>query len=329
MNRKPNTIYVAMISYGKDSLAMLEAIKQLGYPLDRIVHTEVWATDTIPADLPPMTKFKGAADKIIKNLYGIEVERNCAMKKVYSHSVNAEREPLSEWHKLTYEDMFYHRLETGKFIGTIKGFPLQRGAWCNKLKTEKVDLQGYILSNIQKWSFKRKNLRFSYAERKLVYKRVKNSCTGFYFKHLKRGADINIVKYLGIASDEPKRINRHKDKTDVVLPLVDIGWNEEYCRQWCKENDLLSPIYTSATRGGCWFCHNQGVEQLRLLRKNYPEHWELLLKWDSDSPVTFHSDGHTVHDFDKRFSLEEVGAVPKDKKFRWWMIEQNQLSLFY
>lgn len=92
MNRKPNTIYVAMISYGKDSLAMLEAIKRLGYPLDRIVHTEVWATDTISADLPPMTKFKGAADKIIKNLYGIEVERICAMKKVCSHSVNVERE---------------------------------------------------------------------------------------------------------------------------------------------------------------------------------------------------------------------------------------------
>lgn len=92
MNRKPNTIYVAMISYGKDSLAMLEAIKQLGYPLDRIVHTEIWATDTIPADLPPMMKFKGVADSIIKNRYGIEVEHICAMKKVCSHSVNVERE---------------------------------------------------------------------------------------------------------------------------------------------------------------------------------------------------------------------------------------------
>lgn len=92
MNKKPNTIYVAMISYGKDSLAMLEAIKQLGYPLDRIVHTEVWATDTISADLPPMTKFKDVADEIIKNLYGIKVEHICAMKQVYSYSVNVERE---------------------------------------------------------------------------------------------------------------------------------------------------------------------------------------------------------------------------------------------
>ena len=31
---------------------------------------------------------------------------------------------------------------------------------------------------------------------------------------------------------------------------------EAYCRKWCEENDLLSPIYTTATRGVCWFCHN-------------------------------------------------------------------------
>ena len=43
---------VLSLSYGKDSLACLGAIEQLGLPLDRIVHVEVWETDTIPADLP-------------------------------------------------------------------------------------------------------------------------------------------------------------------------------------------------------------------------------------------------------------------------------------
>lgn len=100
-----------------------------------------------------------------------------------------------------------------------------------------------------------------------------------------------------------------------------------YCRQWCEENDLLSPIYTTATRGGCWFCHNQGVEQLRLLRKNYPELWTLMLKWDNDSPVTFHADGHTVHDFDRRFALEEMGLVPQTRKFRWSMLSDYKECL--
>lgn len=66
--------YIASLSYGKDSIAMLEAIKLLGLPLDRIVHAEVWATDTIPADLPPMVEFKAKADEIIRDRYGIEVE---------------------------------------------------------------------------------------------------------------------------------------------------------------------------------------------------------------------------------------------------------------
>ena len=94
------------------------------------------------------------------------------------------------------------------------------------------------------------------------------------------------------------------------------------CRKWCEDNDLLSPIYKTATRVGCWFCHNQGIDQLRLLRKNHPDLWALLLKWDIDSPVSFKPDGHTVHDFDKRFEAEEKGLVPADRKFRWNMIER-------
>ena len=84
---------------------------------------------------------------------------------------------------------------------------------------------------------------------------------------------------------------------------------------------MLSPIYTTATRVGCWFCHNQRVDQLRYLRKNYPDYWALMLKWDEDSPVTFHTDGHTVHDFDRRFELEDQGIIIPDKLFRWDMLD--------
>lgn len=100
------------------------------------------------------------------------------------------------------------------------------------------------------------------------------------------------------------------------------------CRKWCKDNDLLSPIYTQSARGGCWFCHNQGVNQLRLLRKSHPDLWALLLKWDIDSPVSFKPGGHTAHDFDIRFALEEVGLVPIGRKFRWNMIERYRKILF-
>lgn len=298
MIREPNTEYVLSLSYGKDSLACLEAIRQLGYPLDRIVHAEVWATDTIPADLPPMVEFKKKADQLILDRYGIAVEHVCASGAVERER---ERESLSEDDsirdsrqavRLTYESIFYR--PTRKFDGGARyyGFPMRKGNWCTDLKLRALRQNG---ANTARDTLKNE---FSNSARP-------------------QGAAINIVQYLGIAADEPERIRRHT-KPGTVLPLVDIGWNEAYCRQWCEENDLLSPIYTTSTRGGCWFCHNQSIGQLRLLRKNYPELWALLLKWDADSPVTFHPDGRTVADFDKRFQMEDDGLIKAgDKRFRW------------
>ena len=253
---------VLSLSYGKDSLACLGAIEQLGLPLDRIIHAEVWATDTNPADLPEMVEFKEKADAIIKDRYGIEVEH-----------ISSE---------VSYEEQFYkRRFNKKKEIDCIYGFPCIRGAWCNdRLKTG-------LLNKINKG----------------------NIC------------------YIGIASDEPNRFHNLTDEK--ISPLVEAGWTEDMCREWCIKNDLLSPIYTTATRGGCWFCHNQGISQLRLLRKNYPELWRLLLKWDTDSPVSFKPDGHTVHDFDLRFRIEDEGLIDPKATFRWSMLDDDlQYTIF-
>lgn len=129
-----------------------------------------------------------------------------------------------------------------------------------------------------------------------------------------------VIQYVGIAADEHERLKR-LDGISRVSPLAAVGWTEADAKEWCKKNDLLSPIYTSATRGGCWFCHNQGIDQLRLLRKNYPDLWAVLMRWDLDSPVPFHPNGRTVHDFDRRFYLEEQGVVPSDRKFRWKTVD--------
>lgn len=257
--------HILSLSYGKDSIACLGAIEKLGWPLDRIVHAEVWATDMIPADLPPMLEFKARADAIIKDRYGIEVEHLR--------------------HKLSYEEMFYRPICRGEKKGVTKGFPITTGSrgWCKNLK-----VMGKLSPN-------------------------------------------NAVSYVGIACDEPNRFHNLSDKKK--SPLVEAGWTEAMCREWCEKNDLLSPIYTTATRGGCWFCHNQGVNQLRLLRKNYPEYWALMLKWDSDSPVTFHpgrklldgtyEKGHTVHDYDRRFQLEDEGFIFPKERFRWSMLDEE------
>lgn len=96
--------HVLSLSYGKDSIACLAAIEKLGWPLDRIVHAEVWATDTIQADLPPMIEFKKKADAIIEKRWGIQVEHVFAIK-------NGE--------KLTYEKLFYRipKRKSGGVLG--------------------------------------------------------------------------------------------------------------------------------------------------------------------------------------------------------------------
>lgn len=252
--------YIASISYGKDSLAMLEVIHRNSLPLDRIVTVEVMATATIPADLPPMMEFKAKADEIIYKKYGIRVEHITAPK--------------------SYEDYFYYKCNGKKSrnAGKIYGFPLQKGNWCNSRL--KVD----VLDRIQK------------------------------------GA----ITYIGIAADEPSRF--HTLSETKRSPLVEYDWTESMCRDWCKANDLLSPIYTTALRGGCWFCHNQGINQLRKLRRNYPDLWALLLKWDKDSPVSFKGDGHTVRDFDKRFQMEEQAKVPIGRTFKWNLMEDKSMT---
>lgn len=248
---------ILSLSYGKDSLACLGAIEKLGWGLDRIVHAEIWATHTIPADLPPMIEFKEKADRIIQERYGITVEH---IKSDF-----------------TYEDVFYQTVSSDKSKnkGRIYGFPMIKGAWCNS------------------------RLKVS------VLNRIDKGC----------------ISYVGIASDEPKRFKVLDDLK--VSPLISAGWTEKNCLEWCKANDLISPIYETSMRGGCWFCHNQSVKQLRILRHNYPEYWGLLLKWDKVSPVTF-KPKHTVHDYDIRFQMEDKGIIiPDDRCFRWKSILDN------
>lgn len=216
-----DTQYILSLSYGKDSIACIEAIKQLGKPLDRIVHSEVWATQDISADLPPMVQFKRKADKIIKERYGIIVEHVCATKK--------------DGTKKTYEDVFYSipkRRYTDKYckLNSYRGFPMTKGAWCNdRLKTRVLDSIGSCggQPDIYGFPIRKGNWRTSIP---------KTSGTNAY---------LTTVKYLGIAADEPERIERHT-KPGIELPLVEIGWDEAYCRKWCEENDLLSPIYTDS-----------------------------------------------------------------------------------
>lgn len=239
--------YIASISYGKDSLAMLEVIHAFGYPLTQIVTVDVMATPTLSAYFKEVEEFRKRADEIILNRYGIPVTH---LK--------------SKW---TYGEEFYRvrintKLTKPENIGKIYGFPIMRGAWCNR---------NLKMNPIQKYKNK------------------------------------NQLWYIGYAADEKKLERQEKIKNcyDLrIYPLCNHGIRERECLKICEKIGLLSPVYSSSFRDGCWFCHNQSLQQLRLLRKNHPDKWNMLLAWDSDSPTKFKPDT-TVHDLELRFQLEE------------------------
>ena len=141
--RQPNTLYVASVSRGKDSTAMLRAIQLMGWPLDMIVAVDIWATDTIPAELPPMVAFKDEWDRKCFERFGVPVTRICATKKVDSSQfVNVERERERERERelrgrISYERYFYspHTYGNTRVFAPerdgIYGFPIRTGAWCN------------------------------------------------------------------------------------------------------------------------------------------------------------------------------------------------------
>lgn len=308
--------YIARISHGKDSMKMLDVIVSRGLPLDRITTTDVWATDTIRGEHPKMVAFKDRADEYIWRKYRIEVEHLCAMK-------NGE--------KVTYEKMFYHipkRKNAGGGLSQARdnpGLPDPVGSVV-PVRPQASSERTASRVSLHKSGAGARNSKSTIYGFPVSIRRTGNWCTKlktrvFSGSPAARGG-INIVEYLGIAADEPKRFRQLNDRKRA--PLVEFGIDEDLCGLYCQYEGVLAPSYETSCRDGCWMCHNQGVHSLRMLRKEYPELWALLMKWDTDSPVNFHPDGRTVHDFDRRFQMEDEHLLsPDDKFFRWKMLDED------
>lgn len=311
---------IARISYGKDSLKMLDVIFTRGLPLDRITTTDVWATDTISANLPPMEEFKARMDERIWHLYRIDVEHLCARNKDGS--------------KKTYEQMFYHvPVRRSQSVQVERERERETGSGPARFSTSRTcGIRGVKPDSSGMPSRRDFQHKFPHG---VESSRSTRSEHPLSTERPTRRQKRNIVEYLGIAADEPARFGQLNEWKRA--PLVEFDIDEDLCGLYCQYDRCLAPTYETSCRDGCWFCHNQGVDSLRNLWRNYPDLWELLLKWDKDSPVTFKADGHTVQDFDRRFQMEVERKIPTDRTFRWYMLDEpprfvategEQMSLF-
>lgn len=116
--------------------------------------------------------------------------------------------------KKNFIEQFYTVKNKGRHIGDRYGFPYTIGAWCNgRLKLDPIN--NFIKKIIRQY-----------------------------------GA---VTEYIGIASDEPKRLDRYKKletKNHKYITLADLGITELQAMDICRQYDLLSPKYQKSFRGG-------------------------------------------------------------------------------
>ena len=134
-------------------------------------------------------------------------------------------------------------------------------------------------------------------------------CTGLlktrvvqnYLKELKE--DFEVVEYIGIAADEPKRIKNG------CYPLVEWEMTEKDCLAYCYAKGFdWGGLYEIFHRVSCWCCPLQALFELRKLYEHFPELWAQLRRWDDSTWRQFRAD-YSVRELESRFAFEKEWSL--------------------
>lgn len=131
-----------------------------------------------------------------------------------------------------------------------------------------------------------------------------------YYKQFK---DYEVVQYVGIAIDEPKRLARlsKKGNIDKVSLLQKHRYTEDMAKRKCLEYGLLSPIYEGGNRNGCWFCPSVRIKDLAKFKLAHPGLWEELKILSTTPNLCSYGFkyGKTVQEIDER--IDSINAQGK------------------
>lgn len=132
-----------------------------------------------------------------------------------------------------------------------------------------------------------------------------------YLRELSK--EYTLKQYIGIAADEPQRVREYN------YPLIDWGMTEADCLAYCKERGFdWDGLYDIFNRVSCWCCPLQSYDELRKLRRHFPELWERLRYMDKNTWRNFLKN-YSVEQLEARFAFEdeltEQGLPIKGKAF--------------
>lgn len=127
-------------------------------------------------------------------------------------------------------------------------------------------------------------------------------------KYKKKYKGCEIVEYVGIAADEPKRV---KDKR---YPLVEWGVTEKQALEYCYKHGFnWDGLYNHFNRLSCWCCPLSNLKELKILWKDFPKLWNKLKEWEGQSIGQFRTD-YSIPELEKKFACEERGEKYKKEK---------------
>lgn len=138
-------------------------------------------------------------------------------------------------------------------------------------------------------------------------------CTGYFKKHrvnrYLRGIGDQVAQYLGIAADEANRTKHNNDGRTLLYPLIEWGMTEADCLQYCYDRGFTwGGLYEKFHRLSCYLCPFKSLNDLRIIRRDFPELWKHMMELDEKC---IKNDGYSfrpncsIADLDARFEREE------------------------
>ena len=133
---------------------------------------------------------------------------------------------------------------------------------------------------------------------------LKQKVVSRYFKQLRKQK--MVIQLVALAADEEYRLERKNNQDpNHRHPLIDWGWAEADCLRYCYEAGFdWGGLYELFRRPSCWCCPLQPLDELRKLRKHFPDLWENLLDMEHHTWNTF-KEFYTVDQLEIRFAFEE------------------------
>lgn len=135
-------------------------------------------------------------------------------------------------------------------------------------------------------------------------------------KAFKRSLHDEIIDYVGIAADEPKRFEKAKAEGK-RLPLVEWSMTEADCLAYCRAKGWHwtehSPngdvdLYDMLDRVSCWCCANKNLKGLRNIYLFLPRYWnalkELQLKIERPFKGYYNGSPKGIFELERRFEME-------------------------